>query len=75
VTRGVGSRARGLGLCVRELVPQPSLVGRASELEALGKLVREVRRGGRLAVVEGEAGIGKSRLVEATPRGRGRRRR
>jgi predicted ATPase len=27
--------------------------------------VRTVRRGGRLAVVEGEAGIGKTRLVEA----------
>ena len=45
---------------------QPSLVGRAPELEALGKLVRQMRRGGRLAVVEGEAGIGKTRVVEAT---------
>jgi DNA-binding CsgD family transcriptional regulator len=47
-------------------VLQPSLVGRGPELGALGKLVRDVRRGGGLAVVEGEAGIGKTRVVEAT---------
>jgi len=44
---------------------KPPLVGRAAELAALGEFVRTVRRGGRLAVVEGEAGIGKTRLVEA----------
>ena len=41
------------------------LVGRTTELEALAEVVRTVRRGGRLAVVDGEAGIGKTRLVEA----------
>jgi hypothetical protein len=44
---------------------QPSLVGRLPELAALDEIVGSVRRGGRLAVVEGEAGIGKTRLVEA----------
>ncbi len=42
-----------------------SLVGRESELAALGEVVRTVRRGGRLAVVEGEAGIGKTSLIDA----------
>ena len=46
-------------------VRPPPLVGRDSELAALVSLVRTVRRGGRLAVVEGEAGIGKTRLVDA----------
>jgi DNA-binding CsgD family transcriptional regulator/tetratricopeptide (TPR) repeat protein len=41
------------------------LVGRDSELAVLVSLVRTVRRGGRLAAVEGEAGIGKTRLVQA----------
>ena len=53
---------------------QPSLVGRLPELAALDEIVRSVRRGGRLAVVEGEAGIGKTRLVETaleTARGAG----
>ena len=44
---------------------QPPLVGRETELAALEAIVRTVRRGGRLAVIEGEAGIGKTRLVEA----------
>ena len=44
---------------------QPPLVGREAELDALERVVRSVRRGGRTAVVEGEAGIGKTRLVEA----------
>lgn len=41
------------------------LVGRADELGALAAVVRRVRQGGQIAVVEGEAGIGKSRLVGA----------
>ena len=48
------------------LVPnRPPLVGREAELAALEALVRTVRRGGRVVTVEGEAGIGKTRLVEA----------
>jgi predicted ATPase len=42
-----------------------ALVGREAELGALESTVRSVRRGGRIAIVEGEAGIGKTRLVEA----------
>lgn len=41
------------------------MVGRETEVTVLQELVRQVRRGGRIAVVEGEAGIGKSRLVSA----------
>ncbi|HET6547493.1 MAG TPA: AAA family ATPase, partial [Solirubrobacter sp.] len=41
------------------------LAGRAAELAALAELVRTLRRGGRIGVVEGEAGIGKTRLLEA----------
>ena len=38
-------------------------VGRASELEALGTLFERARRGeGSLVLVEGEAGVGKTRL-------------
>jgi DNA-binding CsgD family transcriptional regulator len=44
---------------------QPTLVGRDEERAALGDVVRRVRRGGRIAVVEGEAGIGKTRLVDS----------
>ena len=44
---------------------QPSLVGRQPELAALDQIVRTIRQGGRLAVLEGEAGLGKTRLVEA----------
>jgi DNA-binding CsgD family transcriptional regulator len=43
----------------------PPLVGREPELAALAGVVRSVRRGGRFAVIEGEAGIGKTRLVGA----------
>jgi DNA-binding CsgD family transcriptional regulator/tetratricopeptide (TPR) repeat protein len=50
-------------------VPRPShrrpLIGRAGEFAVLEGLVRRVRRGGGLAVVEGDPGIGKTRLVEA----------
>ena len=49
---------------VLDATHQPTLVGRDSERATLVELVRQVRRGGRVAVVEGEAGIGKTRLVE-----------
>src|SRR5947199_10177975 len=42
----------------------PFIIGRAPELEILKQAVRKVQQGeGRCIVVEGEAGIGKSRLV------------
>lgn len=41
------------------------LVGRTAELARLLDQYHEVRDGGRLAVLEGEAGIGKTRLVQA----------
>ncbi len=41
------------------------LVGRTQELEALQKAWRSVRRGaGRVVLIEGEAGVGKSRLAD-----------
>ncbi len=50
--------------------PQPAaarqLVGRSSELAALTAALQRLRLGhGGIAVIEGEAGLGKSRLVEA----------
>lgn len=44
--------------------PGGDLVGRAAELAALRLAARDARADGRLAVVEGEAGIGKTRLLE-----------
>ncbi|RIK41806.1 MAG: hypothetical protein DCC58_11950, partial [Chloroflexi bacterium] len=41
------------------------MVGRATELNRLVQLHRRARRVGRLIVIEGEAGIGKTRLTEA----------
>ena len=44
---------------------ESALVGRSTEMDALGRAWNAVRRGsGRIALVEGEAGVGKSRLVE-----------
>lgn len=49
-------------------------VGRADELERLAQLRRDSQRYGRFALIAGEPGIGKSRLINeflrATPRGR-----
>ena len=43
----------------------PILVGRESELAALGAILAEVRVGhGRVAIIGGDAGIGKSRLLD-----------
>jgi predicted ATPase/DNA-binding NarL/FixJ family response regulator len=45
----------------------PTLVGRADHLATLHHLVEQARRGeGRLVLMSGEAGIGKSRLVAET---------
>ena len=42
-----------------------SLIGRTSEKIALGKSLRDIRRGrGKVILIEGESGIGKSRLVD-----------
>src|SRR5713101_9874385 len=47
-----------------ELVVCPVLIGRTSELAALHLCVEQVKSGkGRVALLCGEAGIGKSRLV------------
>ena len=45
----------------------PVLIGRAEDLTALHRLIDEVKQGeGRVVLVSGEAGIGKSRLVAET---------
>ncbi len=42
----------------------PTLIGRAAQLDGLKQLVELARGGnGRVALIAGEAGIGKSRLV------------
>lgn len=53
------------------LVARPSLVGRDKELAWLDRQVDGVRSGGRLVVVEGDAGIGKSTLVRCWVEGLG----
>jgi DNA-binding CsgD family transcriptional regulator len=50
---------------VSRRISSPELIGRAAEVAALGAALADVRRGqGRLVLVEGDAGIGKTRLVE-----------
>ncbi len=44
--------------------PTPAFVGRGADLAALGAAFDRVTDDGRVALVEGEAGIGKTRLVE-----------
>jgi DNA-binding CsgD family transcriptional regulator/tetratricopeptide (TPR) repeat protein len=50
---------------VSRRISSPELIGRAAEVAALGAALADVRCGlGRLVLVEGDAGIGKTRLVE-----------
>lgn len=52
-------------------VDPPALVGRRAELATLGSVLAAARDGcGRVVVVEGEAGIGKSALITAALTGR-----
>jgi DNA-binding CsgD family transcriptional regulator/tetratricopeptide (TPR) repeat protein len=39
------------------------LIGRAAEVRALHEIIEQTVRGGRVVVIEGEAGIGKTRLL------------
>ncbi|WP_250009278.1 AAA family ATPase [Actinoplanes sp. M2I2] len=48
--------------------PTPTLIGREQELSRLRELLEAVGPGGQAVVVEGEAGIGKSTLVDAVVR-------
>ena len=41
------------------------IIGRRSELRALGRFVEAVPAGGRALLIEGEAGIGKTALLHA----------
>ena len=46
-------------------ISSPELIGRSAEVAALSAALADVRLGhGRLVLVEGDAGIGKTRLVE-----------
>ena len=46
-------------------ISSPELIGRAAEVAALGAALADARCGqGRLVLIEGDAGIGKTRLVE-----------
>src|SRR6266571_4425405 len=50
---------------VSRRISSPELIGRAAEVAVLGAALADVRRGqGRLVLVDGDAGIGKTRLVE-----------
>jgi DNA-binding CsgD family transcriptional regulator len=51
------------------VVSEAPLVGRDAELDVVRQLMREVRRGGAATlVIDGEAGIGKTQLVEGATR-------
>jgi predicted ATPase len=50
---------------VEQSVVCPVLIGRASNLDAIDRLIDHAANGaGRVALIAGEAGIGKSRLVD-----------
>lgn len=57
------------GELVEPLVARSSLVGRDKEMAWLDRQLDGVRSGSRLVVVEGEAGIGKSTLVQCWAEG------
>jgi ATP/maltotriose-dependent transcriptional regulator MalT len=48
-----------------------SFVGRSAERQPLCRALDPLRHGGRLAVIEGPAGVGKTRLVELVADGLG----
>ena len=49
---------------LQEIFPSPQLIGRASQLDRLKELLDEAEKGQlRLALVKGERGIGKTRLI------------
>jgi DNA-binding CsgD family transcriptional regulator len=50
---------------VSRRISSPELIGRAAELSSLGAALDDARAGqGRVVLVEGDAGLGKTRLVE-----------
>ena len=50
---------------VSRRISSPELFGRAAELSSLGAALEDARAGqGRVVLVEGDAGLGKTRLVE-----------
>ena len=63
--REVGGCVTAAGIDSRALVPLPLLLGRDEELARLYDLIHGIGQRGRALVVRGEAGIGKSALLEA----------
>lgn len=59
-----GDRGQGQGPVPTGPAPEPAFVGRDGDLASLVAAHRGVRSEGRVALVEGESGIGKSRLVQ-----------
>lgn len=56
-----------MALLANKQVVCPVMIGREADLAALQEIVEQAKRGeGQVAPIGGEAGIGKSRLVEET---------